>query len=94
MASATEQTDIECERVAFWIRWYAGQRGLSLDKLAAYSDLGRNSVIEMGRKRIPNLATLASVAAFLGVQVRDLLRDIPPDGSDPSNTPEIPPGSE
>lgn len=74
--SGDEQTDLEAQRAAYWVRWHAEQRGLSLDKVAAFSGVGRTSVVEMG-KRSPTLRTLACVAAFYGIQVRDLLKNMP-----------------
>lgn len=71
-----EQIELETQRAAYWVRRYAEERNLSLDKLAAFSGLGRNSVVELG-KRAPNLRTLANVAAYLGIDVRDLLKPIP-----------------
>lgn len=68
----------ESRRAAYWTRRYASERGLSLDKLAAFSDVARNSIIEMER-RAPTLRTLSSVAHYLGIKVRDLLQDIPED---------------
>jgi len=78
--TADDQLREEARRAAWWCRWYADQRGISLDKLAAFSDVGRNSIIEMAN-RAPSLRTLSSVAHDLGVQVRDLLKDIP-EGAD------------
>lgn len=80
MANAEEQLQIESARAAWWCRHYARERGLSLDKLAAFSNVGRTSIVEMGRKRAPSLRTLSAVAAYLGVQVMDLLRPIPDEG--------------
>lgn len=79
MATTEEQLRIEATRAAWWCRHYARERGLSLDKLAAFSNVGRNSVVDMAN-RAPSLRTLSAVAAYLGVQVMDLLRPIPDEG--------------
>lgn len=73
----------EAARAAWWVRWHAKERGISLDQLAVYSGLGRTSITEM-KTRNPSLRTLACVATFLGVDVRDLLQDIPKDEGSPS----------
>lgn len=78
MASADEQLVTEVERADWWCRHYARERGLSLDAFAVYSGVGRSSITQM-KNRAPSLRTLSSIAAFLGVQVRDLLQDIPED---------------
>ena len=71
-----EQLRIEAQRAAYWCRWYADQRGISLDALAVYSGVGRTSIMEMAN-RAPSLRTLSSIAKYLGIQVRDLLQDMP-----------------
>lgn len=67
----------EAERAAYWVRHYAAERGLTLDALAVHAGLGRNSIVSMA-KRAPSLRTLSQIACYLGLDVRDLLQDIPP----------------
>lgn len=74
--NADELLDIEVERAAYWIRRAATERTLSLDQIAIFAGVSRSSVVQMGKGRNPTLRTLASVAAYLGCEVRDLLRPI------------------
>lgn len=85
--NADELLDIEVERAAYWIRKAATERTLSLDQIAIFAGVSRSSVVQMGKGRNPTLRTLASVAAYLGCEVRDLLRPIPP-GATPPTPPE------
>lgn len=82
MATGEEQLRIESARAAWWCRYYARERGLSLDKLAAFSNVGRNSVVDMAN-RAPTLRTLSAVAAYLGIEVMELLRPIPDEAGGP-----------
>lgn len=81
MVDGDEQLSIEAKRAAWWCRFYAQQRGVSLDAFAVYAKVGRSSITQMA-SRAPSLRTLSSIAAYLGVQVRDLLRDIPADAGE------------
>lgn len=76
---ADGQLDEEVHRAVFWIRKAAAERGLSLEQLAAFSGVSRSSVVQMGKDRRPTLRTLASVAAYIGCEVKDLLMPIPDD---------------
>lgn len=71
-----DQLSIEVNRAAYWCRHYATERGMSLEGFAAAAGIGRSSITQM-RHRYPSLRTLSQIARFLGLQVRDLLRDIP-----------------
>lgn len=68
----------EAERASYWVRRLAKERGLSLEGLAYEAGVARTSVTELW-KRAPTLRTISRIAAYLEVDVRDLLRDIPAD---------------
>lgn len=71
-----DQLALEVQRADHWCRYYAAQRGLSLEAFAAAAGVGRSSITQM-RNRSPSLRTLSLIAEYLGVQVRDLLMDLP-----------------
>lgn len=68
------------QRAAHWVRWHAEARGLTLDELAVYARISRSSVFNINGGRAPNLRTLAYVAAYLGIEIGELLKPIPEDG--------------
>lgn len=80
MATADEQLEEEVRRADYWVRWHASRLGLSFDAFAVYAGVGRSSVADL-RNRYPSLRTLSAIAAYLGVDVMDLLKPIP-DGDD------------
>lgn len=68
---------LETARAAYWVREHAQRRSLSLDQLAIYSGLSRSSILQMGKDRVPSLRTLCHIAAYLDIEVRDLLQPMP-----------------
>ena len=76
MATADEQLRIEANRAAFWVRHYAREHTLSLNALAVYAGVGASSISQM-KNRAPSLRTLSAIAAYLGIQVGDLIKPTP-----------------
>lgn len=76
MATPDERLADTVKRIDYWIRWHAKRLDLSLDAFAVNARVGRSSVARI-RDRAPNLRTLSTIAAFLDVDVMDLLMPIP-----------------
>lgn len=69
-------------RLAFWTRFYAKRRGLSINGLIRKADLSTTAVYGLLRcDANPTLATLATLASVLGVEIVQLLQPTPEEAS-------------
>lgn len=90
-----EPLTIELTRVAFWIRHYAEASGQTLNQVADFARVSRQSFYDVVKKRgNPTLRTLALISRQLGVEAVDLLKPVPDEADSPAldETPDEPSG--
>lgn len=68
-----DQTSIEIKRVIHWLDHYAEKTGRTWEQIAVLAGISRSSLYALNRGSAPTLRTLAYVAAYLEVNVCDLL---------------------
>lgn len=73
-----EPLEVELARAAYWIRHYAELSGQTLNHVADFARVSRQSFYDVLKKRRnPTLRTLALISRQVGVEVRDLVQPIP-----------------
>lgn len=68
----------EMERVGYWTRRIAEEKGISIRRLIGLADLNHQTVFDVLHARSnPTMKTLVQLSRALGVEVGDLTRGIP-----------------
>lgn len=85
-----EKVELDTKRAAYWLRWNAAERKLSLDQLAIFAGLNRATLYNVIGGTAPRLRTLSQFAAYLGIETYTLLLPIPDDAPEltDSSTPD------
>lgn len=77
-----EQTETEIRRVIYWLDHYSTKIDRTWEQVAVLAGISRSSLYALNRGSAPTLRTLAYVAAFLEIDVCDLLRPMPGEGTE------------
>jgi len=84
-----EPLEIELARAAYWVRHYAEASGQTLNHVADFARVSRQSFYDVLKgRRNPTLRTLALISRQVGVEVRDLVQPIP-DSAKSSDTADV-----